>query len=52
MAAGVEGVVVDWERKGKLERQARADTQIGCDTLADLRRIRAATHARVLCRIR
>ena len=51
MAAGVEGVVVDWERKGKVERQARADTQIGCDTLADLRRIRAATHARVLCRI-
>lgn len=51
VAAGVEGVVVDWEREGKALRQARADTQIGEDTVEDLRHVRAATRARVLCRI-
>jgi hypothetical protein len=51
VGAGVEGVVVDWEREGKVQRQARADTQIGHDTVEDLRRVRAATPARVLCRI-
>ena len=50
-AAGVDGVVVDWEREGKTQRQAHADTQIGADTVEDLRRVRAATRARVHCRI-
>ncbi len=49
--AGVGGVIVDWERRGKAARQVNADTQINGDTLADLRRVRAATDARVLCRI-
>lgn len=49
--AGVRGVVVDWERLGKEERQAWADTQIGRDTLEDLVRVRACTSAPVLCRI-
>jgi 2-keto-3-deoxy-L-rhamnonate aldolase RhmA len=51
VAAGVAGVVVDWERVGKRHRQAGADTQIGEDTVEDLRRVRAATSARILCRI-
>jgi len=44
-------VVVDWERRGKRRRQAAADTQINADTPADLAAVRAATTARVLCRI-
>ncbi len=51
LPGGLAGVVVDWERRGKGERQAGADTQIGADTLDDLRRVRAGTGARVLCRI-
>lgn len=51
VAAGVAGIIVDWERSGKSERQAGADTQIGTDTLEDLRRVRDATDALVICRI-
>lgn len=51
VAGGVAGVVVDWEHIGKAERQAGFDTQINHDTLEDLRRVRACTAARVLCRI-
>jgi hypothetical protein len=51
VAAGLDGVVVDWEHRGKEERQAFADTQINCDTPDDLRRVRAATSATVICRI-
>jgi len=51
LVAGVSGVVVDWERVGKRHRQAGADTQIGEDTIDDLRRVRACTSNRVLCRI-
>jgi hypothetical protein len=49
--AGVAGVVVDWERIGKHRRQDSWDTQINGDTAEDLRRVRAATDVRVLCRI-
>ena len=49
--AGAEGVIVDWERRGKRERQAGADTQINADTPADLARVRAATAGRVICRV-
>jgi hypothetical protein len=49
--AGVDGVVVDWERRGKEERQAGADTQIGTDSLQDLIRVRRSTKASILCRI-
>ena len=51
LAAGVRGVVVDWERVGKRHRQAGADTQIGEDTAADLARVRRETPAYTLCRI-
>ena len=49
--SGVGGVVVDWESIGKAERQAGFDTQINHDTVEDLARVRAATRARVLCRL-
>lgn len=49
--AGVSGIVVDWETLGKGDRQAFADTQINCDTLDDLRRVRSCTQALVICRI-
>lgn len=50
-AAGVAGFVVDWEWIGKEGRQASADTEVNRDTLEDLRRARAATTARLLCRL-
>lgn len=50
-AAGVEMIVVDWESRGKRERQAGADTEINSDTPEDLRRVRAATNATIVCRI-
>jgi len=49
--SGVAGIVIDWERVGKPERQAGYDTQIGSDTVEDLMRVRAATPAPIMCRI-
>lgn len=49
--AGIDGFIVDWESKGKETRQAGADTEINADTPEDLRRVRAATNARLLCRL-
>lgn len=51
VAAGVDGVIVDCEYLGKEARQAGADTEINHHTFADVRRVRACTSARVLCRI-
>jgi hypothetical protein len=48
---GVSAIVVDWERVGKERRQRAADTEINQHTLEDLSRVRAATDARVVCRI-
>jgi hypothetical protein len=44
-------VVVDWERRGKVARQAGVDTEINADTPEDLAAVRAATPGRVLCRV-
>jgi len=49
--AGVDGFIVDWERIGKETRQAGADTEINADTPEDLRRVRAATTVRLICRL-
>lgn len=49
--AGVDGFIVDWESKGKETRQAGAGTEINEDTPEDLRRVRAATSARLFCRL-
>ncbi len=51
VAAGVDGIVIDWERSGKHARQRGADTEVNEDTVEDLRRLRASTDARILCRI-
>jgi hypothetical protein len=51
VAAGVRGLVIDWENKGKIDRQQRADTQINYDTPGDLRAVRGMTGAQILCRI-
>jgi hypothetical protein len=51
VAAGAAGIVVDWERRGKARRQLGEGTQINADTPDDLRRVRAATDGRVLCRV-
>ena len=51
VSGGMSGFVVDWESKTKDERQAGFDTQINCDTVEDLVRVRALTRARILCRL-
>ena len=51
ISAGIDGIIVDWESVGKRGRQRHADTQINCDTVDDLRRVRACTSGLVLCRI-
>lgn len=50
-AAGINGTIVDWEYKGKEERQKEADTEINQHTLKDLRAVRSATSKKVICRI-
>ena len=50
-AAGADAVIIDWENQGKYQRQSGADTQINADTPADLRRVRQAISAPIICRI-
>lgn len=50
-AAGVAGVVVDWECAGKEDRQRGAGLECNHDTAADLAAVRAAVRALVICRI-
>ena len=49
--AGIDGLVVDWERRGKHARQHGADTEINAHTIRDLESLRAATPAPILCRV-
>ncbi len=51
VAAGAAGTVIDWERRGKVARQAGADTEINADTADDLAAVRAAHGGVVLCRV-
>lgn len=51
VSAGVRAVLVDWERHGKADRQAGMDTQINEHTAEDLRRVREATDAQLICRL-
>jgi HpcH/HpaI aldolase/citrate lyase family len=51
LAAGIDGLVVDWEHLGKQHRQAGADTEINHDTPADLARLRRSIDAPILVRI-
>jgi 2-keto-3-deoxy-L-rhamnonate aldolase RhmA len=50
-AAGIDGIIVDWEVAGKERRQAGADTEINHDSLEDLERVRSWVDIPVLCRI-
>ena len=50
-AAGIDGIIVDWEDRGKDVRQAGADTEINHDTRADLKRVRAISRAPIICRV-
>jgi hypothetical protein len=50
-ATDLDGLVVDWESRGKAQRQAGYDTQVNHHTLAHLRQVRAATSLPVTCRI-
>lgn len=51
LAAGIDGLVVDWEHLGKQQRQASADTEINHDTPEDLARLRRSLDAPILVRI-
>jgi hypothetical protein len=51
MRAGADGIIVDWENRGKPDRQRGADTQINFDTHEDLCRVRQAVEGTVICRI-
>jgi hypothetical protein len=51
LAAGVDSVVVDWETKGKHERQLSHDTEINADSPEDICQLRQIPDARVYCRV-
>jgi hypothetical protein len=51
VSAGIDIVIVDWEHRGKDGRQSGTDTEINRHTVEDLRRVRACTRARLLCRV-
>jgi len=51
VAAGIGGIVVDWERRGKWERQLGVDTEINQQTVGDLVRVREAAPCPVICRV-
>ena len=48
---GVDGVVVDWEFKGKNERQLGYDTQVNCYNESDIGLLRETTDKPIICRI-
>lgn len=49
--SGVDGIIIDWESKGKTERQTGCDMEINCDTADDLTRMAAAVSLPVTVRI-
>src|SRR5215813_6955450 len=51
IASGIGAIIVDLETLGKQQRQNGADTEINNYTIDDLRRVRRATAAHVICRI-
>lgn len=50
-AAGVDGLVVDWENRGKDDRQAGYDTEVNAHTREHLRSVRSATALPIVCRL-
>ena len=49
--AGVDGFLIDWETRGKTERQSGRDMEINADTVDDLARLAAAVNRPVTVRI-
>jgi hypothetical protein len=50
-SAGIDALIVDWESKGKKERQAGHDMEIGIDTPDDLAQVATAVSCPVTVRI-
>jgi hypothetical protein len=48
---GIDGLIVDFENKGKTARQVGFDTEINFHTLNDLDAVRTLSDAHILCRI-
>ncbi len=51
LAAGVDAIIIDWENKGKNERQNGYPTQINYDTAEDLINMRKNISGKIICRI-
>jgi len=51
MAAGFNGIVIDWERSGKSERQSGWNTEINAGTEADLIAMRQHIVGTLICRV-
>ena len=51
LGAGMSGIVVDWEWRGKVLRQEGAGTEINRGTTEDLARMRSAITGHLICRI-
>lgn len=51
VAKGVDGLIVDFETRGKAVRQNGFDTEINHHTLADLEAVRTLRGAHLMCRI-
>jgi citrate lyase beta subunit len=51
VAAGIRDFILDWETRGKEERQAGADLEQNADTPEDVRAVRALAPGRVICRV-
>jgi citrate lyase beta subunit len=49
--AGVTGIVVDLETKGKANRQTSYNTQVNRHRISDIREIRQATRSGIICRV-
>lgn len=49
--AGIRHFIVDWEWREKYDRQVSADTEINCQTVADLATVARTPGAQVWCRI-
>lgn len=51
LGAGIDSFIVDWEWRGKEDRQAGRDTEINRDTADDLRRLARLGAPRRFCRV-
>ncbi len=50
-AAGVDGIALDWEQKGKQQRQRGHDTEINTDTVDDVSRIASRVEIPTVVRV-